>query len=137
MPVRTRDLYDILGKTNLSIGAYKIKKITNDLSPRALPKTGDLVVVEGLNCPRGLENNAISIRDIPDTSSWDVWMPTYPFYIGQIVSFWKDDTQYDFQIQFSDHDDPTIGKFVLINKQKTERQPGRVYRTTKNGKKTN
>ena len=122
---------EIIGKVDHTVGAYQQKENTNDLSPKAMPKNGDLVVVEGLSCPVGLENNAIYVRDLPDVREYDVWMPTYKFYVGQIVSFWKNGFQYDFQIQMSDYPEEKLGKFVLVNITRTEPQPGVGYRTSK------
>ena len=130
-PKKPIQLKEILGKADHAIGAYKIKDITFDLSPRALPKTGDLVIIEAGSCPKGMENNAVYIRDIPESREYDVWMPTYRFFIGQIVSFWKGGYQYDFQIQYSDFEDENLGKFVLVNKVVTIKQPGVGYRTAK------
>lgn len=123
-------LSEILGKTEDSnFWAYKIGENTGALTPRSLPKDGDFVLVETGSCPSNMLNNPVYIRDISET--YDAWIPTHKFYVGQIVSFWIKDLQYDFQIQFSDHSDEKICKFVLVNKTKTERQPGVAYRTTK------
>lgn len=122
-------LNEILNNKSTYPATYKIDEKTNILSPKSLPKTGDTVLIQEGVCPRDMETNIVYVKDLSDKAFiYEAWIPSYNFYLLQLVVFWKNDTQYEYQIQYSDVEDPCVGKFVLISKKRTNRQPGGAYR---------
>lgn len=120
---------EILGKPPVPSGIYQISESTNILTPKSLPKNGDLVLVEEGVCPRNMETNIVYVKDLSDKAFiYDAWIPSYKFFLLQVVIFWKNDTQYEYQIQHSDNANPKICKFVLMSKKGTTQQPGGSYR---------
>lgn len=125
-PIRPNEKQNNKGNCSAT---YKIDEKTNILSPKSLPKTGDTVLIQEGVCPKDMETNIVYVKDLSDkVFVYEAWIPTYNFYLLQLVVFWKNDTQYEYQIQYSDMEDPCVGKFVLISKKRTNRQPGGAYR---------
>ncbi len=126
-PVQTDKTQNKVGNC---LATYQINVSSNILEPKSLPKTGDTVLVQTVACPKDMETNIVYVKELSDKAFvYEAWIPSYNFYLLQLVVFWKSDTQYEYQIQYSDERDPSIGKFVLMSKKRTTRQPGGAYRT--------
>lgn len=132
---------EIMGRTPIAeiIGLYSVDKKTGQLRPFKVPARvsagkGDKVVIERGPCPEGCERNIIFDHiNIIAEREYKSWTPKYKFYVGQEVSFWTADMQYDFQIWPTD--DVRFGELVFVNSTKLESNPDRVNKTTRHGKK--
>ena len=114
---------------------FVVRELTGELRPPRVPnKRGDTVPVVLGKTPPGQENNVIAIlEDVDGNHKVFRWMPSHLLRIGQLVSFWKNGFTYIFQIQMTDREG--IGEFVFLRPERAEKMPGRLYRTTKAGKK--
>ncbi len=130
---RPPQIDEILGrKKDVEIlGVYSVHPKSNRLRPTSIPTNrGKRVIVEDGACPKEFETNIIcdDLRYIGD-SEYKTWVPRFKFFVGQIVSFWTKDVQYDFQIYPTD--DPRYGEFVLVNRSAVSSSPGERARVRK------
>ncbi len=95
--------------------------------PTRFPRKNDRVSVTS---GPGSLTNVLEIRprdEVDRTKGRLMLVCSNKFYLMQIVSYWEDGLQYDFQIQ------PTaiknVGVFKLIDKSRTEEHPGSSTRT--------
>ncbi len=120
------------GGQNSTLTKYFINPTTNEFFPKSLPKDGDGVQIQRGALTSNLANNFL--RDIEfdaDNVIHKAWVPVAKFYVGQIVTIMVKSEAYVYQIRPTDN--PDVGLFVLLRKERIPRHPGNGARTSSRG----